>query len=142
MFKEIDMKQLQLLNYEQSLNAVEQSGLTEAQKYLITLLLSEGRCFMRQFPDMTELIPIIDVTRFLNHRVDGELLRHIRNELGESVSNMAPDVLLTATTSGVAPATAQALYTKNGSVSLVIARKDQPPITMEEVGVFTEDSRS
>lgn len=143
MSKELLQNRFPVLDYPASLEAVIKSELSPGQKHLTQLLLEKGRSFMVQFQGSPEPTPIIDVTRFLNHRVNGNLLRLIKNELGPKLIEMKPDVILTAAASGIAPAVMEASFGLNGqAIDIVYARKDNPPITMNEAGVFQIDSRS
>lgn len=131
------------LDYKQSLETVRNAErLNPLQRYLSELLLSQGRSYLVHFDGNPEPVPILDVTRFLNHRVDGELMRHIGRTTRDTLRRFNPDVLLTAATSGIAPAIAQATQSDNGAISILYARKGEPPLTMDKAGVYRVDSRS
>lgn len=48
--------------------------------------------------------PLIMVDEFINHRVDPDIMRQIGDDVASMLAPRAPDVLLTAEASGIAPA--------------------------------------
>ncbi len=69
---------------------------------------------------------ILKVDSFMNHQIDPVLMEGIGKEFAEKFAHTKPTRILTAETSGIAPALAAAMMLK---VPLVFARKKQP-ITM------------
>jgi xanthine phosphoribosyltransferase len=68
---------------------------------------------------------ILKIDHFLNHRIEPELMRSLGVALAERLAAFAPDLVLTAEASGIAPAlvTAMAL-----GVPLVYAKKYAPEV--------------
>lgn len=71
---------------------------------------------------------IIKVDSFMNHQLDPVLLQAIGEEFARRFSHTNPTRILTAETSGIAPALATAMVLK---IPMVFARKKQP-ITMKD----------
>lgn len=69
---------------------------------------------------------ILKVDSFMNHQIDPALMEGIGKEFAQKFSTTNPTRILTAETSGIAPALAAAMALK---IPLVFARKKQP-ITM------------
>jgi xanthine phosphoribosyltransferase len=71
---------------------------------------------------------ILKVDSFMNHQIDPELMREIGSEFAVCFEDYKPTKILTAETSGIAPALACAMFI---NVPLVFARKHKP-ITMSD----------
>jgi len=71
---------------------------------------------------------ILKVDSFMNHQIDPLLMRSIGDEFARRFRTLQPTKVLTAETSGIAPALAAAMALE---IPLVFARKHQP-VTMAE----------
>ncbi|MBX9938383.1 MAG: xanthine phosphoribosyltransferase [Candidatus Obscuribacterales bacterium] len=71
---------------------------------------------------------ILKVDSFMNHQIDPKLMKEIGEEFARHFSGLGTTRILTAETSGIAPALSAALALE---VPLVFARKNQP-VTMAE----------
>jgi xanthine phosphoribosyltransferase len=71
---------------------------------------------------------ILKVDSFMNHQIDPVLMTEIGLELAKHFAQYSPTRVLTAETSGIAPALATAMALK---IPLVFARKNRP-VTMAE----------
>ena len=80
---------------------------------------------------------IIKVDSFMNHQINPALMKEIGLEFSRHLQALRPTRILTAETSGIAPALACAMTL---NIPVVFARK-QKPITMDK-GVFSEQSLS
>jgi xanthine phosphoribosyltransferase len=80
---------------------------------------------------------ILKVDSFMNHQIDPALMKQIGEELAGRFKNQNPTRILTAESSGIAPALVTAIEL---GVPVVYARKDQP-ITMKR-NPFREKSVS
>lgn len=69
---------------------------------------------------------VIKVDSFMNHQIDSVLMQGIGEELAHRFSHTNPTKILTAETSGIAPALAVGIFLK---IPIIFARKHQP-ITM------------
>jgi xanthine phosphoribosyltransferase len=69
---------------------------------------------------------ILKVDSFMNHQIDPILMEGIGKEFASHFKNVNPTKILTAETSGIAPAVAAGMFLK---VPVIFARKHQP-ITM------------
>jgi xanthine phosphoribosyltransferase len=79
---------------------------------------------------------ILKVDSFLNHQIDPLLMTRLGQELARRLAHTQPTKVLTAETSGIAPALAAAAL----GVPLVFARK-RPPLTMDYT-IVSENARS
>jgi xanthine phosphoribosyltransferase len=80
---------------------------------------------------------ILKVDSFLNHQIDPALMTRLGQELARRLRHTQPTKVLTAETSGIAPALATAAAL---DIPLVFARKS-PPLTMDYT-IVKEDARS
>jgi xanthine phosphoribosyltransferase len=80
---------------------------------------------------------ILKVDSFLNHQIDPLLMTRLGQELARRLAHTQPTKVLTAETSGIAPALAAAAAL---GVPLVFARK-RPPLTMDYT-IVSENARS
>ena len=80
---------------------------------------------------------ILKVDSFLNHQIDPRLMTHLGEELARRLAHTQPTKVLTAETSGIAPALAAAAAL---GIPLVFARK-RPPLTMDYT-IVSESARS
>jgi xanthine phosphoribosyltransferase len=118
---------------------VSTSQMTRAQKLLAASLITQSRSFTYTFKNgKSEELLILDVTHFLNHRVNTKLIDAIGEELAETVGAYSPDVILTAPSSGNIPAISTSLHME--SMPDVIYAPKGMPITMQQV--YQAKSRS
>ncbi len=68
---------------------------------------------------------ILKIDHFLNHRIEPELMALMGAELAARLARFAPDLLLTAEASGIAPALAVAMAT---GLPMVYAKKYSPEV--------------
>lgn len=80
---------------------------------------------------------ILKVDAFMNHQIDPMLMKAVGEEFGQRFSTVRPTRILTAETSGIAPALATGMVMQ---IPIVFARKHQP-ITMA-ADPFKERSQS
>lgn len=134
-----DFSNLPLLSPKESLAAISSSNYSRAQKLLASSLVTQSRSFIYHMKDngMEDLL-ILDVTHFLNHRINTKLIAMIGEELAQAVSLFQPDVLLTAPSSGNIPSIATALHL-DPIPDIIYAPKGQP-ITIQDA--FQAKSRS
>lgn len=127
-----------MLAPSESLKLISGSRLTRAQKLLASSLVTQARSFTYQIPQKKETLLILDVTHFLNHRVNTKLVDAIGEELAEAVDAFGPDVILTAPSSGNIPAISTSLH-MDDQPDVIYAPKGTP-ITMQET--YQATSRS
>lgn len=127
------------LSTQEAVAAISKSDLTRAQKLLAASLVTQSRSFTFTInKSKNESLLILDVTHFLNHRVNTKLIDALGEELAETVESYAPDVILTAPSSGNIPAISTSLHMES-MPDVIYAPKGQP-ITMQEV--YQSKSRS
>jgi xanthine phosphoribosyltransferase len=80
---------------------------------------------------------VIKVDSFMNHQIDPILMKEIGEEFANKFKHTAPTKILTAETSGIAPAVSAGMFLQ---IPVVFARKHQP-ITMSSE-TFRETSSS
>jgi xanthine phosphoribosyltransferase len=80
---------------------------------------------------------ILKVDSFLNHQIDPALMTRLGQELARRLAHTQPTKVLTAETSGIAPALATAAAL---NIPIVFARKS-PPLTMDYT-IVKENARS
>lgn len=80
---------------------------------------------------------ILKVDSFLNHQIDPQLMIRLGQELARRLAHTQPTKVLTAETSGIAPALAAAAAL---GIPLVFARK-RPPLTLDHT-IVSETARS
>lgn len=80
---------------------------------------------------------VVKVDSFMNHQIDPVLMQSVGQELARRFADTNPTRILTAETSGIAPALAVGMFLK---IPIVFARKHQP-ITMK-TPPFRESSSS
>lgn len=133
-----DFPELPLVQPSIALSHISTSPLTRAQKLLAASLVTEARSFEYILPETKESLLVLDVTRFLNHRVNTRLIEAIGEELAKRLEVFDPNVILTAPSSGNIPAISTALHLP--SKPDVIYAPKGTPITMNDV--LTARSRS
>ncbi|MEK7141774.1 MAG: phosphoribosyltransferase family protein [Patescibacteria group bacterium] len=116
---------------KEAMQAISTSSLSRAQKLLASSLVAQSRSFTFTPGDSDQSFLVLDVTHFLNHRINTKLIMTIGEELAESVAILQPDVILTAPSSGNIPAIATAIHLT--PVPDVIYAPKGIPITMHEV---------
>ena len=105
-----DFPNLPLLTPKEALSAISQSEYSRAQKLLASSLVTQARSFVYHMKDTGEDLLILDVTHFLNHRINTKLIAMIGEELASKISLLQPDIILTAPSSGNIPSIATALH--------------------------------
>ena len=133
-----DYPKLPILSSSDSLEAISSSSFSRAQKLLASSLVTQARSFECQMPDTNNTLLILDVTHFLNHRINTKLIEAIGEELAEAISIFTPSLILTAPSSGNIPAIATALHLP-AKPDVIYAPKGMP-ITMTDV--YQAQSRS
>jgi xanthine phosphoribosyltransferase len=129
---------LPLLAPQEALKVISSSPHSKAQKLLAASLVTQGRIFTYRFPKTIDDLMILDVTHFLNHRINTKLLMAIGEELAAETSLFTPNLVLTAPSSGNIPAVATASFLP-GIPDVIYAPKGLP-ITMQEI--YQAKSRS
>src|SRR3989344_4814210 len=133
-----DFPNLPLLTPKEALSAISQSEYSRAQKLLASSLVTQARSFVYHMKDTVEDLLILDVTHFLNHRINTKLIAMIGEELASKISLLQPDIILTAPSSGNIPSIATALHL-DPIPDIVYAPKGQP-ITIQDA--YQAKSRS
>ncbi|OGG04137.1 hypothetical protein A2Z33_03165 [Candidatus Gottesmanbacteria bacterium RBG_16_52_11] len=133
-----DYPDLPVLQPNEALQSISASVLSRAQKLLAASLVTQSRSFVHTLKDIGEDLLILDVTHFLNHRINTRLIDAIGEELAEKVAMFSPDLILTAPSSGNIPAIATASHLPN-QPDIIYAPKGTP-ITMTQV--YRASSRS
>ncbi|MBI4064748.1 xanthine phosphoribosyltransferase [Candidatus Gottesmanbacteria bacterium] len=133
-----DFPTLPLLSPKDSLAHISSSHYSRAQKLLASSLVAQGRSFVHRMKDSGEDLLILDVTHFLNHRINTKLIAMIGEELASGVSLFQPDIILTAPSSGNIPSIATALHL-DPIPDIIYAPKGQP-ITIQ--AAYQAKSRS
>lgn len=126
-----DYPDLPILEPKDALQTISSSPLSRAQKLLASSLVAQSRSFTYTPKDSSDSFLVLDVTHFLNHRINTKLIMAIGEELAESAAILQPDVILTAPSSGNIPAIATAIHLT--PVPDVIYAPKGVPITMQEV---------
>ncbi|MBI3385849.1 xanthine phosphoribosyltransferase [Candidatus Gottesmanbacteria bacterium] len=125
-----DFPNLPTLPPNLSLQRISQSPLSTAQKLLASSLVTQSRSFLYHMKGENKELLILDVTHFLNHRINTKLINAIGEELASRVAVFEPDIILTAPSSGNIPAIAAALNLPN-MPDIIYAPKGIP-ITIQE----------
>lgn len=127
-----DYPRLPILAPAEALRVISASPLSTAQKLLASSLVTQSRSFI------TKNLFILDVTHFLNHRINTKLIAAIGEELADILSLYDPSLILTAPSSGNIPAITTAFHLPD-LPDVIYAPKGQP-ITMNNV--YQAKSRS
>lgn len=125
-----DYPDLPITQPKEALQIISSSVLSRAQKLLASSLVTQGRSFTFTPKEGGESFLVLDVTHFLNHRINTKLLMSIGEELAAAVTVLQPDIILTAPSSGNIPAIATAMHLDHAP-DVVYAPKGQP-ITIED----------
>jgi xanthine phosphoribosyltransferase len=133
-----DYPLLPILAPQEALRVISNSPHSKAQKLLAASLVTQGRVFTYRFPKTKEDLMILDVTHFLNHKINTKLIMAIGEELAVQISLFTPNLILTAPSSGNIPAVATASFLPE--VPDVIYAPKGMPITMQDV--YQAKSRS
>ncbi len=133
-----DFPDLPIIDPKEALQTISSSPLSRAQKLLSSSLVTQGRSFTYTPKDSQESFLVLDVTHFLNHRINTKLLMAIGEELALATSILQPDIILTAPSSGNIPAIATAIHL-DPTPDVIYAPKGQP-ITID--GAYHATSRS
>jgi xanthine phosphoribosyltransferase len=95
-----DYPDLPLAAPHESLQIISASPLSRAQKLLAASLVTQSRIIPFKYPKSHKEILNIDVSHFLNHRINTKLIGAIGEELAAQISLFTPDLVLTAPSSG------------------------------------------
>lgn len=125
-----DYPNLPIIEPKQALQMISEASLSRGQKLLASSLITQGRSFTYTPKDSQESFLVLDVTHFLNHRINTKLLMAIGEELAGAASILQPDIILTAPSSGNIPAIATAIHL-SPMPDIIYAPKGQP-ITIDE----------
>jgi len=125
-----DYPDLPVLPPKEALRIISSSSSSLAQKLLASSLVTEGRSFEYTMTDAGRTLLILDVTHFLNHRINTKLVNAIGEELALVASLFQPELILTAPSSGNIPAVATALY-MNPMPDVICAPKGLP-VTIDD----------
>lgn len=133
-----DYPELPVIEPKVALQLISSSDNSRAQKLLASALVTQSRSFEYHMKESDSPLLVLDVTHFLNHRINTKLIEAIGEELAYSVTELEPDIILTAPSSGNIPsiAIAQNLPT----VPDIIYAPKGMPITMTEA--YETQSRS
>jgi xanthine phosphoribosyltransferase len=104
---------LPILSPQEALRIISSSPHSKAQKLLVASLITQARIFTFRYPKTKTDILTIDVSHFLNHRINTRLVNAIGEELAAQISLFTPDLVLTAPSSGNFIALATAAYLPN-----------------------------
>lgn len=108
-----DYPNLPILTPSESLRIISSSPVSKAQKLLIASIVTESRIIPFQYPRSHKELLNLDVSHFLNHRINTKLMNAIGEELGAQLSLFTPDLILTAPSSGNFIGQATAMYLPN-----------------------------
>lgn len=125
-----DFPHLPIIVPKEALQMISDASLSRAQKLLASSLVTQSRSFEYHLIDSGEGLLILDVTHFLNHRINTKLIAAIGEELAGAVSLLQPDIILTAPSSGNIPAIATAIH-MDPMPDVLYAPKGQP-ITIDD----------
>lgn len=125
-----DFPDLPIVEPKEALQTISTSSLSRAQKLLASSLVAQSRSFTYTPSDSDQSFLVLDVTHFLNHRINTKLIMAIGEELAESTAVLQPDVILTAPSSGNIPAIATAIHL-TPVPDVIYAPKGQP-ITIDD----------
>ncbi len=133
-----DFKNLPLLNSRESLSAISAAKISVAEKLLASSMVTQSRSYIYTMQDTHEELLVLDVTAFLNHRINNLLIQSIGKELAKRISKFDIDLILTAPSSGNIPAIMTAVDLLSAP-DIIYAPKGMP-ITMTQV--YQAQSRS
>ncbi len=133
-----DYPDLPIAQPKEALQMISASALSRGQKLLSSSLVTGSRSFTYTPSDASQSFLVLDVTHFLNHRINTRLLMAIGEELAVAASILEPDIILTAPSSGNIPAIATAIHLS--PMPDVIYAPKGIPITMRQV--YQAQSRS
>lgn len=125
-----DYPDLPVTQPKEALQIISDTSLSRGQKLLASSLVTQARSFEYHLIDSGEDLLILDVTHFLNHRINTKLIIAIGEELAGSAAILQPDIILTAPSSGNIPAIATAIHL-SPIPDVVYAPKGQP-ITIDD----------
>lgn len=157
-----DYAHLPLLSSADALRVISEAPISVAQKLLSSSLITQSRSFVYT-PEGKESFLVLDVTHFLNHRINTKLIAAAGEELAALLTPFDPDIILTAPSSGNIPAITTALcmprrpdviyapkgtaitmtdviqahsrsYTHGGEVNLTVAKDCFPPGARVAIG--------
>ncbi|MEK9143486.1 MAG: phosphoribosyltransferase family protein [Patescibacteria group bacterium] len=120
-----DYPDLPIIGPKEALQAISTSSLSRAQRLLSSSLVTQSRSFTYTPKDNKENFLVLDVTHFLNHRINTKLLMAIGEELAQATTILQPDIILTAPSSGNIPAIATAIHL-DPTPDIIYAPKGQP----------------
>lgn len=120
-----DYLSLPVLEPSESLQIISDSPLSRAQKLLSASLVTQSLISPFRYPGNHRDILNIDVSHFLNHRINTKLIGAIGEELAAQVSLFTPDLVFTAPSSGNFLALASATFLP-GIPDVIYAPKGTP----------------
>ncbi|MFC1647004.1 hypothetical protein ACFL1A_01840 [Patescibacteria group bacterium] len=133
-----DYNDIQTLLPPESLQLISSSPISKAQKLLAASLVTQSRIYPFRYPKAKVDFLTIDVSHFLNHRVNTKLMKALGEELALEVSLFTPDLILTAPSSGNFLAFTAASYLPD-IPDVIYAPKGMP---LGQEGSFQTSSRS
>jgi len=95
-----DYLNLPLLLPPEALALISSSAMSRAQKLLSASLVTQSLITPYRYPKSHKDILNIDVSHFLNHRINTKLIGAIGEELAQEISLFTPDLVFTAPSSG------------------------------------------
>lgn len=125
-----DYPDLPIIEPKEALQRISVATLSRAQKLLASSLVTQSRSFIYTPKGSQKSFLVLDVTHFLNHRINTKLLMAIGEELAMAATILQPDIILTAPSSGNIPAIATAIHL-DITPDIIYAPKGQP-ITIDD----------
>lgn len=95
-----DYLNLPVIGPSEALQMISASPLSRAQKLLAASLVTQAQIYPFRYPRSQKNLMTIDVSHFLNHRINTKLIGAIGEELAAQVSLFTPDLVFTAPSSG------------------------------------------
>lgn len=120
-----DFPDLPVVPPNKALEIISASVLSRAQKLLSASLVTQAVIVPFRYPKSSKELLNIDVSHFLNHRVNTKLIGAIGEELAAAISLFTPDLVLTAPSSGNFLALAAATFLP-GIPDVIYAPKGMP----------------
>ncbi len=133
-----DYPELPVTEAKAALQLISSSDYSRAQKLLASALVTQSRSFEYHLKGSESPLLVLDVTHFLNHRINTRLIDAIGEELAFMVANLQPDIILTAPSSGNIPSVAIAANLP--SMPDIIYAPKGMPITIQDA--YKTQSRS
>jgi xanthine phosphoribosyltransferase len=105
-----DFPNIPVIPPQDALKIISASPISKAQKLLTSSIITQARIFPFRYPKTHKDLLTIDVSHFLNHRVNTKLINAIAEEMAAQISLFTPDLILTAPSTGNFLALATAAY--------------------------------